>query len=591
MSLSRYPLHADALGPFKSVYLAFLEGIRVTFGVDPVLIIEGAIGLTAAATFFRYAAGYVSQYARRLFVASAHVGEEDQLYAHLMRWMTDNQPDPRSFQSVRVTTRYMQDDQIRRGHRMHPRYMLPAPEGDGWDDDGAEGAALDLDKDFDPAQLISYRSVVGRMPIQLQPFQSSHFFRHQGTWFLFSHNTKTETASHFFPEPRVRGSIRLECLGRSPKPIEDLLWDVQTYNLEHTKSMTTVYRALAVHGMHQWDQIVSRPSRDMSTVIFPKDKKYALLKDINEYLHPRTRRWYANHGIPYRRGYLCKSVNSISRFGLTAPVSGAPGTGKTSLTAAIAGIFGLNIYVLSLLDPALTESQLNSLMSGVPSRCILLLEDVDAAGLTKRSDAAGSSRKQPTPVAETFLAEFQPPGAGVPEIKPQNSGISLSALLNAIDGVASQEGRVLIMTTNAPNSLDEALVRPGRIDMHVHFDLPSRVEIEELFLSMYSDTIDRRSKSLPPPQHSENRVAPKSAAGEGETTKGQEKERPEASYIPAEQIQAMAIRFAAALPEAKLNLADIQGFMLGYKRDPLKACENIGAWASERVKSVEVGKA
>jgi hypothetical protein len=49
------------------------------------------------------------------------------------------------------------------------------------------------------------------------------------------------------------------------------------------------------------------------------------------------------------------------------------------------------------------------------------------------------------------------------------NGISWSGLLNAIDGVASHEGRVLIMTTNKPEKLDDALIRPGRVDLQVKF--------------------------------------------------------------------------------------------------------------------------
>lgn len=166
---------------------------------------------------------------------------------------------------------------------------------------------------------------------------------------------------------KYSGELTLECLGRSLDPIKALLEESQTYYLEKTMSSTTVYRA---NGPH-WGRITSRPSRDIETVILEKAKKEELLQDINEYLHPRTRRWYANHGIPYRRGYL---------------FSGPPGTGKTSLTAALAGVFGLDIYVLSLLDPYCNEDALVRLFSSVPSRCIVLLEDVDAAGLKRADD-------------------------------------------------------------------------------------------------------------------------------------------------------------------------------------------------------------
>jgi chaperone BCS1 len=55
-----------------------------------------------------------------------------------------------------------------------------------------------------------------------------------------------------------------------------------------------------------------------------------------------------------------------------------------------------------------------------------------------------------------------------------SGGITFSGLLNALDGVAAQEGKVLVMTTNHVERLDPALVRPGRIDIRCYFGLASR---------------------------------------------------------------------------------------------------------------------
>jgi chaperone BCS1 len=60
---------------------------------------------------------------------------------------------------------------------------------------------------------------------------------------------------------------------------------------------------------------------------------------------------------------------------------GPPGTGKTSLAFVLAGVFGLEIYVIGLRDPSLTEEDLLALFNSLPRRCIVLLEDIDTAGL------------------------------------------------------------------------------------------------------------------------------------------------------------------------------------------------------------------
>ena len=459
-----------------------------------------------------------------------------------------------------------------------------------------EDATKAINQSFNVQHLISYRTIIGRMPIKLQPFENSHIFRYKGNWILFRH--RIHKPNPIFQDPRERGYVHLECLGRSLAPLRLLLQEMQTYNIEKSKSTINVFRAISHPGMTRWQRVISRPSRDIRTVILDKTKKQALLQDINEYLHPRTRRWYANHGIPYRRGYL---------------FSGAPGTGKTSLTSALAGVFGLDIYVLSLLDPSLNESQLMRLLSEVPSRCIVLLEDVDAAGLGKRANVSGKrgQKDKPNSLAipvELGAAVVQPPGAPQPK-----SEISLSGLLNAIDGVSSHEGRILIMTTNSPGDLDKALIRPGRVDMHIAFELPSRAEIYELFLSMYADfdtseptdtttvasmtvtKVDKDSPPTPPP-------TPKSIPDTKEATKPHEDKATEKSpqepssiakdtqqdikleYQPSAELEALAHTFAGSLPEGKLSLATIQGFLLQFKSRPKEACERVGQWREEALK-------
>jgi chaperone BCS1 len=115
-------------------------------------------------------------------------------------------------------------------------------------------------------------------------------------------------------------------------------------------------------------------------------------------------------GIPYLGGYL-----------LYRP----PGTGKSSLSLSIAGECYLDIYILNI--SSVDEDSLRGLFAELPARCVVLLEDIDTVNgthsrqhgrVTAGQDATTSSTKE----------------------KPEGK-VSLSALLNAIDGVTSQEGR------------------------------------------------------------------------------------------------------------------------------------------------------
>lgn len=111
---------------------------------------------------------------------------------------------------------------------------------------------------------------------------------------------------------------------------------------------------------------------------------------------------------------------------------------------ALASELNLPIYSLSL-GANLSDGDLLSMLMNIPERSILLIEDVDAFSITnsRRLAKDGDEQKEP---------------------------ITLSALLNALDGVTAGEGRVLFMTTNHPDALDEALTRPGRIDRKVQLD-------------------------------------------------------------------------------------------------------------------------
>jgi mitochondrial chaperone BCS1 len=260
-------------------------------------------------------------------------------------------------------------------------------------------------------------------------------------------------------------------------------------------------------------------------------------------------------------------------------------TGKTSLSFALAGIFGLDIHVISLLDTSLTEETLANLMNQLPRRCIVLLEDIDTAGLVRdkkdssdsESDVSKNGNDEKFTMVEVVKALKNENNRSRNKVdKPQ--GVSLSGLLNAIDGVASHEGRVLVMTTNHPEKLDDALIRPGRVDMQIQFKLASCEQARELFVRMYSDFIIPVPSSL----KLANGEAKKPVQGVDKTRKVKDGEK---STLTApfsetlEKVKRLALLFATKIPEGKFSPAEIQGFLLMRKKQPEKALADVEEWS------------
>jgi len=289
---------------------------------------------------------------------------------------------------------------------------------------------------------------------------------------------------------------------------------------------------------------MSRDTRPLSTVILSADTKKRLLDDMTDYLDPATRRWYSNRGIPYRRGYL---------------LYGPPGTGKSSLSLALAGHFNLRIYIVSLSSIHSNEENLTTLFSELPRRCVVLLEDIDTAGLTNTREQP-KAPNTPTTKDPVSTTADQAPGAAP---SPVPGRLSLSGLLNILDGVASQEGRILIMTTNHIEKLDKALIRPGRVDMSIEFGWADRDISASIFNAIYTalDADSSMDSDSPADEVSRESAQKKAAANAA--------------------VSALASEFATKIPQYEYSPAEIQGYLLRYKQDPEKAVQNVEKWIME----------
>ncbi|EMD62646.1 hypothetical protein COCSADRAFT_94323 [Bipolaris sorokiniana ND90Pr] len=560
--------------------------------------------------------------------SAIRIDDDDDLYAQFITWISEQRMTELS-RDLKASSR------------------KPRARSDDSDDESDDEP--DNEDVLDESGIFQYDKWASNNPIYYEPNLGDDKFKYNGSYFQF---TKDMQENKF--AQRIEYCLIIRCMGRSTQPIKDLIEHVKTWSSKKPNSMTEIYRAESRHGGY-WQIQSTRPSRPISTVTLDEAQKGKIVADINEYLHPATARWYAARGIPHRRGYL---------------FHGPPGTGKTSLSFAAAGIFGLSIYCASLSEPDLGESQLASLFSLLPNRCIVLLEDIDSAGIRREGSgnaissfgsdsededetekvskprkekdneegAKTDEKKEDTTETEkkvslrrritrslrtqkpitktdsettTLVSKDDASEANttidstsetksahkvhITEDQPTKSKISLAGLLNIIDGAASNEGRVLIMTTNCPEKLDPALIRPGRVDVQIKFTLATHSQMQDIFRRMYSNDTDTTPTSTSISKPSQTRSTKPSNGKDGNAEADKAKPAtpflpPRFATLPSAELDDLAKKFADSLPENSFSPAEIQGYLLMRKTDPKGAVEEAAAWRDGVLEARKKGK-
>ena len=333
-------------------------------------------------------------------------------------------------------------------------------------------------------------------------------------------------------------TLVLITIGRSPNLLRGFCAEARAQYLMSGSRKTTIYRMITSNYQKCWDNGRLTTSRDINTVIMDNQDKADILVDMKEYLNPDTANWYKARGLSYRRGYL---------------FYGPPGTGKTSLTLALAGELKLKLYIVNLgAGGGVTDEILGQLFLALPRKCIVLLEDIDCTGIGRdsnsgsfkdppeeREEGPSSSDTGKLPSKKKLTTHFPINMNDIQYLinhKPE-SRISFSGLLNAIDGVASHEGRILIMTTNYRKILDVALTQPGRVDFTIGFGMANKEAIGEIFIMLFKEA-----------------EQPLCISAKKDESNG--------------SIESLAERFVGVFPSGVFTPVEIQGFLIGYKNYP-----------------------
>jgi mitochondrial chaperone BCS1 len=273
----------------------------------------------------------------------------------------------------------------------------------------------------------------------LVPGPGKHILRYKNAFVMVERMRETKAMS--LQQGRPWETITLTTLYSHRHIFEDIFIEAHRLVQQATEGKIIVYRPTTT-GWERFGE--PRRKRGIESVILDKGIGEKIVEDVRDFLG--SAKWYYDRGIPYRRGYL---------------LHGPPGTGKTSFIQALAGELDYNIAMLNLSQRGLTDDRLQHLLSVVPTRTIVLLEDADAAFGNRRvqTDSDGY----------------------------QGANVTYSGLLNALDGVGSSEERILFLTTNHVERLDAALVRPGRVDMTVRLGDATRWQVECFWDRFYGE--------------------------------------------------------------------------------------------------------
>lgn len=282
------------------------------------------------------------------------------------------------------------------------------------------------------------------------PSIGTHIMFYRGNWIRVERTRQQATLDIQMGIPFE--TVELTAFGRDRNIYFNMLEEAREMALKFTEGKTLLYTAMGA----DWRQFGQpRKRRPISSVVLGEHITERILCDCREFIgNPK---WYSDRGVPYRRGYL---------------LHGPPGCGKSSFITALAGELEFSICLLNLSERGLTDDRLNHLLNNAPERSIILLEDIDAAFVSREESASQ-------------IAAYD----GL-------SRLTFSGLLNCLDGVASTEARIVFMTTNYLERLDPALIRPGRIDFKEYIGYCDRYQLEQMFMRFYAINDDNDDDPL-----------------------------------------------------------------------------------------------
>lgn len=344
----------------------------------------------------------------RKITYTANIEETDEFYAYFELWL--NQNHFKAYRNVQVTTT---SNRTYNAHNKTYSAPLPPP--------------------YTEAELAEATTVkeLKNEEIRYKQYQDLFFIR-RGFYYIkvFKGREQLQNASSisnaFYNHFKITGFFAKNAINKMLKEVLALKQSEESLKPETTVGVWT-------NDGDYWQKEEDFEPKELKNIIIPE--KEGIIEDIDSFL--TSKQWYKDRSIPYKRGYM---------------FHGNPGSGKTSLSLALAHHYKKDIFVLN--PSGVKDDDLRQLFRGLNKNSMLLLEDVDTV-FSKDRDKRDNDVK-----------------------------FNFSTLLNCLDGVFSKEGVITVFTTNYVGRLDSALIREGRIDYKLQVSNPTEASINQ-YLSLF----------------------------------------------------------------------------------------------------------